>query len=105
MTDQDARAQDAEIHDDRDHHRFVYRQDASEGELVYRTEGDRLVLVHTEVAEALEGHGIGGRLVQAAVDRAAKTGETVVPQCPYARSWLEKHPDQAHRVTIDWPPS
>lgn len=24
------------------------------------------------------------------------------PDCPYARTWLERHPDVAARVTIDW---
>ena len=61
-----------------------------------------LVLVHTGVPESMEGRGIGGQLVAAAVQRAVASGETLVPQCPYARSWLEKHPDEAARVTVDW---
>jgi predicted GNAT family acetyltransferase len=74
-------------------------------ELIYRKNGNRLVLVHTEVPAALGGRGIGGHLVQAAIDKAALTGMTVVPLCPFARSWLERHPDQAARVSIDWPKS
>jgi hypothetical protein len=54
------------------------------------------------VPEALGGHGIGGQLVQAAVAYAAASGMTIVPLCPYARSWLERHPEQAARVPIDW---
>ena len=46
--------------------------------------------------------GIGGRLVRAAVARAEMSGETVLPWCPYARKLLEKHPDLAAGVTIDW---
>jgi predicted GNAT family acetyltransferase len=72
--------------------------------LVYRRHGDHLVLVHTEVPEALEGRGVGGALVSAAVDHAAAHGLVVEPQCPFARSWLQRHPDAAARVTIDWPP-
>jgi uncharacterized protein len=71
-------------------------------ELIYRQNGKRLVLVHTGVPETLGGRGIGGQLVHAAVDKAAADGMTVVPLCPYARSWLERHPDQASRVTIKW---
>jgi hypothetical protein len=26
-----------------------------------------------------------------------------VPLCPFARSWLEKHPDEIGAVSIDWP--
>jgi hypothetical protein len=86
-----------------DHDRFVLRQDGREAELVYRRSGDRLVLVHTGVPDELEGHGLGGDLVRAALDHAAAEGLTVVPRCPFARSWLERHPDEAARVTIAAP--
>ena len=29
-------------------------------------------------------------------------GLTIVPLCPFARSWLERHPDAAATVAIDW---
>jgi predicted GNAT family acetyltransferase len=83
--------------------RFEIRADGHLAELTYHRRGDRLVLIHTEVPEELEGHGMGGRLVTAAVDRAAREGLTIVPFCPFARSWLERHADVAGRVTIDWP--
>jgi predicted GNAT family acetyltransferase len=71
-------------------------------ELRYHRSGKRLALIHTEVPEELEGRGIGGALVTAAVGRAAREGLTIVPYCPFARRWLERHPDVAERVTIDW---
>jgi uncharacterized protein len=71
-------------------------------QLQYRLDGDRMVLVHTEVPAELEGQGIGGALVRAAIDRA-QAGLTVVPQCPFARQWLQRHGDVASRVTIEWP--
>ena len=76
--------------------------DGHRAELLYRRNGNRLVLIHTEVPEQLEGHGIGGALVTAAINRAARDGMTVVPLCPFARGWLERHPDVASQVTIDW---
>jgi hypothetical protein len=82
--------------------RFGLEADGHVAELVYRRNGKRLVLVHTEVPTELEGRGLGGRLVSAAVDRAAREGLTLVPLCPFARSWLERHPDVAARATIDW---
>jgi predicted GNAT family acetyltransferase len=69
--------------------------------LSYRQEGDRLVLVHTHVPDELEGHGLGGMLVAAAIDRARQQRLTVVPRCPFARGWLERHPDVARRVSIE----
>jgi len=71
-------------------------------ELRYHRSGKRLALIHTEVPEELEGRGYGGRLVVAAVDRAAREGLTIVPYCPFARGWLERHADVADRVAIDW---
>jgi predicted GNAT family acetyltransferase len=73
-----------------------------EGELVYALDRDRLILVHTGVPDELSGHGIGGRLVQAALERAEREHLTVVPWCPYARRWLRDHKDWAARVKVDW---
>ena len=82
--------------------RFEISEGGYLAELRYHHSGKRLSLIHTEVPEELEGRGIGGRLVIAAVDRAAREGLTIVPYCPFARSWLERHADVADRVTIDW---
>lgn len=41
-------------------------------------------------------------LVKAAVDRAVRDGLTIVPRCPFARRWLERHPDEAAGALIDW---
>lgn len=90
------------IRDDRDAGRFLLEIDGMEAELVYRSEGDRLVLVHTGVPDELGGQGIAGRLVRAAVARARDEGLTIVPWCPYARSWIEGHPDEVEGLTIDW---
>jgi len=72
------------------------------GPLDFRRHGDRLVIVHTGVPEALEGQGIGGELVRAALELAEADHLTVVPRCPFARQWLEDHPDDAARVPVDW---
>jgi len=92
----------AEVTDNTDASRFELRADGWLAELVYRIRGDRLVLVHTEVPVELEGRGIGGRLVTAAVDRAAREKLTLVPLCPFARGWLERHPEAANKAVIDW---
>lgn len=83
--------------------RFEYRSGVFVAELVYRMHGERIVLLHTGVPGALEGHGVGGQLVRAAVGYAASQGLTVVPACPFARDWLDQHPDVAALVTIDAP--
>ncbi|MGH3069904.1 MAG: GNAT family N-acetyltransferase [Streptosporangiaceae bacterium] len=94
---------DSQVTHDPDDSRFEYRAGGSVAELVYRLRGERMVLLHTGVPEALEGQGVGGELVRAAVGYAASQGLAVVPACPFARAWLERHPDVAALVPIDAP--
>ena len=44
--------------------------DGTVATLEYKLHGDRLHLVHTEVPAAFRGHGVGGRLVEAALAKA-----------------------------------
>jgi uncharacterized protein len=90
-----------EVTDNQAESRFEIRANGLLAELKYHRNGKRLVLIHTAVPAELEGHGIGGKLVAAAIDRAARQGLTIVPLCPFARSWLERHPDEAAKVTLD----
>jgi predicted GNAT family acetyltransferase len=90
------------VRDDPGHHRLVVEEDGEIAELIYQTQPGRLVLIHTGVPDALSGRGLGGRLVRAAVTRAAAEDLTVVPWCPFARRWLRQHPDVAGTVKIDW---
>jgi uncharacterized protein len=91
-----------EVTDNQAASRFELRDGGHLAELVYRRNGKRLVLIHTETPPELAGHGIGGRLVTAALDRASREGLTIVPLCPFARGWLERHTSEAGRATIDW---
>ncbi len=93
---------DPPVTDVPDESRFVLRQGHAVAELVYELEGARLALIHTGVPEELAGRGIGGRLVEAALDRARRDGLTVVPVCPFARRWLHHHAQAAAGVDIDW---
>jgi predicted GNAT family acetyltransferase len=93
---------DVAVTDNQDDSRLEIKADGQLAELIYRTRAGRLIVVHTEVPEALGGRGLGGELVRAAVRKAAAEGMTLVPLCPFARSWLEGHPDEAAPVPIDW---
>lgn len=92
----------SDVVDDQESERFTLEEDGHTAELIYHLHGNRLALIHTEVPDELGGRGIGGKLVQAAIERAGKEGLTIVPNCPFARSWLEKHPDASSGITIDW---
>ena len=80
--------------------RFEIELDGRLAQLAYDLDDGNLTLIHTEVPTELEGHGIGGQLVTAAIDRAVREGLTIVPRCPFARGWLQRHPDIAGRAAI-----
>jgi len=88
--------------DNHDQSRFELIVDGHVAELTYHRRADRLVLIHAGVPDELGGQGIGGLLVRAAVDRAIREDLTIVPHCPFARTWLERHPEAAAMVTVDW---
>jgi uncharacterized protein len=95
-------ANEPEIVDVPSESRFVYRDNGAWAELLYGRRDDRLFLIHTEVPDQLSGRGLGGRLVRAAIDLAAREHLTIVPWCPFARRWLKEHPDAAGDVPVDF---
>jgi predicted GNAT family acetyltransferase len=61
------------------------------GYLVYRSRQGLLALIHTEVEERFEGHGLGGRLARFGLDQAREQGIAVLPFCPFANDWMKRH--------------
>jgi predicted GNAT family acetyltransferase len=90
----------ADVVDNTDRHRLEVHIDHAVAHLDYTLHDGRLTIVHTEVPEALGGRGLGGVLVQAALDKAIAGDFVVIATCPYAKSWLEKHPDAAATVKV-----
>jgi predicted GNAT family acetyltransferase len=68
------------------------------GRLFYREEPGGLVLVHTEVEDDFEGHGVGGRLVAGALDDIRERGLSVTPLCRFAAGYIQRHPEYADLV-------
>jgi predicted GNAT family acetyltransferase len=66
------------------------RFEAGAAYLSYERQGSTFDIQHTVVPEEMGGQGIGGKLVQAAVDYAHAEGLELVVTCSFARSWLEK---------------
>jgi hypothetical protein len=59
----------------------------------YQLEGDTIVFTHTIVPGAIEGRGVGSRLIRGALDLVRDRGLKVVPQCPFVRAYMDKHPE------------
>lgn len=60
----------------------------------YKDRGDHLTFYHTEVPEALEGHGVGKRLIKAALDDVRRRGLKVVATCPFVYHYIDTHPEE-----------
>ena len=66
----------------------------------YIPSGSRRVFVHTEVPEPLEGQGVGGRLVRAALDQTIADGLGIFPVCPFVASFIRRHPEYREHVRL-----
>ena len=73
--------------------RFEFDADGHTALAYYTIAGDVITFRHTEVPPALEGHGIGSRLVRGALAFARAQGLKVVPQCPFVSAYMAKHPE------------
>ena len=81
-------------------HRYELRLDGKPaGFVTYRNEPGVLVLLHTEIDDAYEGHGLGSVLAEHVLDAARSAGLRVRPDCPFIRSYVEEHPEFADLVT------
>ena len=59
----------------------------------YRRHGDIVAFTHTEVPPALEGQGIAGALVAAALAWCRDEGLRVQPLCSYVALYMRRHPE------------
>jgi predicted GNAT family acetyltransferase len=82
-----------EVIDNAEESRLEVTVDGHRAELDYERHGPQLVLIHTEVPEALGGQGLGAQLVKAAIEMAKREDRAVVAECSYARTWIQRHPD------------
>lgn len=52
-----------------------------------------MYLTHTEVPRALEGKGVGGSMVEKALNFLKDNGYTLAPLCPFVAAYLKRHPE------------
>ena len=81
------------VRDNRSEQEFELDVEGARAIAAYQLEGDTIVFTHTKVPEAIEGQGVGSKLIRAALDAARDQGLTVVPQCPFVAAYIERHPE------------
>jgi hypothetical protein len=72
------------------------------GFLGYRAKKGLLALIHTEVEDRFEGHGLGGRLARFALDEAREQGLAVLPFCPFVNDWMKRHREYVGLVPAEY---
>ncbi len=82
------------ITDNQEQSRLELRVDGTlAGWLDYRPGGPSTIIAHTEVVDGHEGRGLGGVLVRRALEEARSAGQTVIATCPFALSYIDRHPE------------
>jgi predicted GNAT family acetyltransferase len=64
----------------------------------YRLSEGEIAFTHTEIDPAFGGQGLGGKLARGALDAARGRGLAVLPDCPFIRGWIGKHPEYVDLV-------
>jgi len=85
-------AEQIEVADAPDRERYEISVD---GEVVgfttYKLRPGLIALIHTEVDERVQGHGLADRLIRFALEDARARNLEVLPFCPFARAFIERH--------------
>jgi hypothetical protein len=76
-------------------HRFELDADGHVAFSDYKRDDGLLTIMHTEVPKALEGRGIGSSLIRGVLETARAQGLKVKPVCPFAKGYIERHPEYA----------
>ena len=84
---------DRGVVDNPTHHRFELPVGDAIAAAYYRFEGDRVVLVHTEVPQQLSGQGIGSRLAEGVFALIRESGRKVVTESSFMAAWASRHPE------------
>ncbi len=82
-----------------DANRFEMKVDGCLALIDYGVEGCVMTLFHTKVPKELEGRGLGGKIVKFALEYAKGSGLKVVPQCPFVRSYIDRHEEYQELVS------
>jgi predicted GNAT family acetyltransferase len=72
---------------------FEVREGGRVAVLQYEMTGDAITFTHTIVPRKLEGQGIGSALARTGLNYARELNLAVIPQCPFVRAYIKRHPE------------
>jgi predicted GNAT family acetyltransferase len=85
-----------EIINNKADHRYELAVDGHLAATYYEIADGVITFIHTEVPPELGGKGIGSKLIKGALDQVRADGLKVIAQCPFVRSYIDKHPEYAN---------
>lgn len=77
-------------HEDR---RFEIAIDGHQAMLSYMLNGNRIIFTHTSVPPAIEGRGLGSKLVETGLDYAREHGLRVRSTCWFVSKYIRHNPE------------
>ena len=77
------------------HRRFETTAEGEHCTLDYELDGNTMTITHVFVPDPVTGRGIAAALTDAALAHARTAGWRVIPQCPYAVAYVQRHPGWA----------
>jgi len=83
---------DAVVHNT-DKNRFELNQDGHTAVLDYMLAGSTITFTHTGVPPAIEGRGLGSKLVKAGLEYARSQELKVRTTCWFVGKYLRRHPE------------
>ena len=66
----------------------------------YELQDGAIAFMHTSIGDQFEGKGLASALIGAALDDVRASGRSVLPFCPFVRSFLQRHREYAGLVPI-----
>ncbi len=73
--------------------RFEIQINSHTAVLAYATQGKTILFTHTGVPPALEGRGIGSKLVKTGLEYARANNLKVKSTCWFVNKYIERHPE------------
>lgn len=74
--------------------RYELQADGGVAVAYYEPRGQAIAFTHTLVPERLQGRGLAGRLIKAALADVRQQGLKVIAECQFVASYIERHPEE-----------
>jgi predicted GNAT family acetyltransferase len=87
------RAESIDVIHNPEKHRFEFTVNGNLAVLDYMLTGEIIIFTHTGVPPAIEGRGLGSKLVKTGLDYAREKGLRVRSLCWFVNKYIRLHPE------------